>query len=95
MDTSHPTGCQPKKSSQEIIIPFEDSLAELERDTTDGWSTAEMSAKLGVGPKACREKIAKLKAAGKVESAGWKWAKAIDGKSCRIPTYRFIDEPMP
>ena len=87
----HCRGGGTQGQTDKIVIPIDEILSELDRaNIVDGWSTKEMSDKIGVGPEACRKKIAKLISAGIVECVGKKPDTRIDGNPCKVPAYRYI-----
>ena len=92
MGTTYNKSSIPKKNGRVIVIPtFDEMLSELdERNKIDGWSVAEMSAKIGVGKEACRKRVAKLIESGTVECVGKKRAYRIDGDGCLVPAYRYV-----
>ena len=94
MGTSHSQCRVPKTDSREIIIPFDEVLADLAKlqdEIPEGFTTGEMSEATGMGRGLCRKKIKSLVAMGRLEFAGRKKVMAIDGVSRPVPVYRLVN----
>jgi hypothetical protein len=70
------------------LIEYE--LERISQAAPDGFSVAEMCEAVNHGPKWCCEKLRKLMAAGRVEYAGNRPVKRIDGRAGNVPVYRMV-----
>ncbi len=92
MESSHVTGRVSKEDGESIIIPFDEILDGLQKDIPEGFTTTEMSEKTGMSLPLCRAKIKALGVQGKLEFAGNKGVRAIDGKMRPVPCYRLVND---
>ena len=79
------------------MVAWEDVLATIEEILSgrgiEGFSTRELAEVLGVGQKRARELVRDLVDAGKMECAGFRRERTMDGRPCaRVPVYRLKKE---
>ena len=72
-------------------------MAELERlgvgGDAEGVSVEDLSEVLGVGSQSVRKRLKAATKAGRIECAGKRSSRTIDGRQCFVPVYRLCDVP--
>ena len=79
-----------KTNGKALVIEGLEAALEALKSDAEGFTTAELRESTGWSINLCRTNLRKLMSAGKVEMAGHKTIKRIDGIQARVPAYRAV-----